>query len=155
MHAEPHVRGRELLRRKRSGEAEAFGVFYREHRGAVLAFLRVRVRSAELAADLMAESFVCAHRLAPGRLESACARSPRQRWPAAEEESLAALAARAGRSVRTLDRHWHDQVAPIGLHRVTVTGIDPPTSVHVDALEAIDGTPVLDLKIAMKHAPDA
>jgi tRNA-Thr(GGU) m(6)t(6)A37 methyltransferase TsaA len=44
---------------------------------------------------------------------------------------------------------------PIGLHRVTVTGLSPSTSVHVDALEAIDGTPILDLKIAMKHAPDA
>jgi tRNA-Thr(GGU) m(6)t(6)A37 methyltransferase TsaA len=44
---------------------------------------------------------------------------------------------------------------PIGLHRVTVTGLGPPTRVHVDALEAIDGTPVLDLKIAMQHTPDA
>ena len=44
---------------------------------------------------------------------------------------------------------------PIGLHRVTVIGIDPPASVHVDALEAVDGTPILDLKIAMKQAPDA
>ena len=30
-----------------------------------------------------------------------------------------------------------DRPNPIGLHRVTVTRIDPPTSVHVDALEAI------------------
>jgi tRNA-Thr(GGU) m(6)t(6)A37 methyltransferase TsaA len=44
---------------------------------------------------------------------------------------------------------------PIGLHRVTVTEVDPPTAVHVDALEAIDGTPVLDLKIALSRAPDA
>jgi tRNA-Thr(GGU) m(6)t(6)A37 methyltransferase TsaA len=44
---------------------------------------------------------------------------------------------------------------PIGLHRVTVTGITPPTRVHVDALEAIDGTPILDLKVAMRQAPDA
>ena len=58
MHSETHIRDRDLLRRTRSGDAEAFGLFYREHRGAVLAFLRVRVRSAELAADLMAESFV-------------------------------------------------------------------------------------------------
>lgn len=48
-----------------------------------------------------------------------------------------------------------DRPNPIGLHRVTVTGFDPPTRVHVDALEAIDGTPILDLKVAMKHAPDA
>jgi tRNA-Thr(GGU) m(6)t(6)A37 methyltransferase TsaA len=48
-----------------------------------------------------------------------------------------------------------DRPNPIGLHRVTVVRIDPPTSVHVDALEAIDGTPILDLKVAMKQAPDA
>lgn len=44
---------------------------------------------------------------------------------------------------------------PIGLHRVTVTHIQPPASVHVDALEAIDGTPILDLKIAITHSADA
>jgi tRNA-Thr(GGU) m(6)t(6)A37 methyltransferase TsaA len=48
-----------------------------------------------------------------------------------------------------------DRPNPIGLHRVTVVGTDPPTSVHVDALEAIDGTPILDLKVAMREAPDA
>lgn len=48
-----------------------------------------------------------------------------------------------------------DRPNPIGLHRVTVTDVNPPTSVHVDALEAIDGTPVLDLKIAISGAPDA
>jgi tRNA-Thr(GGU) m(6)t(6)A37 methyltransferase TsaA len=42
-----------------------------------------------------------------------------------------------------------DRPNPIGLHRVTVTGIDPPARVHVDALEAIDGTPILDVKVAM------
>jgi tRNA-Thr(GGU) m(6)t(6)A37 methyltransferase TsaA len=44
---------------------------------------------------------------------------------------------------------------PIGLHRVTVTEIQPPGSVHVDALEAIDGTPILDLKVAITGAADA
>jgi tRNA-Thr(GGU) m(6)t(6)A37 methyltransferase TsaA len=48
-----------------------------------------------------------------------------------------------------------DRPNPIGLHRVTVLGIDPPSSVQVDALEAIDGTPILDLKVALKHSPDA
>jgi tRNA-Thr(GGU) m(6)t(6)A37 methyltransferase TsaA len=48
-----------------------------------------------------------------------------------------------------------DRPNPIGLHRVTVTDVNPPTSIHVDALEAIDGTPVLDLKIALSGAPDA
>ncbi len=47
-----------------------------------------------------------------------------------------------------------DRPNPIGLHRVMVTDIDPPTSIHVDALEAIDGTPILDLKIALSEAPD-
>src|SRR5437763_7216693 len=36
-----------------------------------------------------------------------------------------------------------DRPNPIGLHRVTVTDIDPPTTVRVNALEAIDGTPIL------------
>jgi tRNA-Thr(GGU) m(6)t(6)A37 methyltransferase TsaA len=48
-----------------------------------------------------------------------------------------------------------DRPNPIGLHRVTVVSIDPPTSVHVDALEAIDGTPILDLKVALKQFSDA
>ncbi len=48
-----------------------------------------------------------------------------------------------------------DRPNPIGLHRVTVTDIDPPTTIHVDALEAIDGTPILDLKVALDRSPDA
>ena len=48
-----------------------------------------------------------------------------------------------------------DRPNPIGLHRVTVTDLVPPTSIHVHALEAIDGTPVLDLKVAIDRAPDA
>ena len=48
-----------------------------------------------------------------------------------------------------------DRPNPIGLHRVTVIGTDPPTRVHVNALEAIDGTPILDLKVAMSEASDA
>jgi len=48
-----------------------------------------------------------------------------------------------------------DRPNPIGLHRVTVVGIDPATSLNVDALEAIDGTPILDLKVALGHSPDA
>jgi tRNA-Thr(GGU) m(6)t(6)A37 methyltransferase TsaA len=48
-----------------------------------------------------------------------------------------------------------DRPNPIGLHRVTVIGTDPPASIQVDALEAIDGTPILDLKVAMNEASDA
>lgn len=44
---------------------------------------------------------------------------------------------------------------PIGLHRVAVTGREGATALRVDALEAIDGTPILDLKIAMSESPDA
>jgi RNA polymerase sigma factor (sigma-70 family) len=51
---------RELLQRARSGEAECFGEFYRRRRGAILAFLRPRVASPELAADLMCEAFAAA-----------------------------------------------------------------------------------------------
>lgn len=39
-----------------------------------------------------------------------------------------------------------DRPNPIGLHRVTVVAIESPTRLRVSALEAIDGTPILDLK---------
>lgn len=48
-----------------------------------------------------------------------------------------------------------DRPNPIGVHRVTVTAFEGPTSLRVGALEAIDGTPVIDLKIAMWEAPEA
>jgi tRNA (Thr-GGU) A37 N-methylase len=48
-----------------------------------------------------------------------------------------------------------DRPNPIGLHHVTVIEFTAPTSIHVDALEAIDRTPILDLKIAMQRAADA
>jgi tRNA-Thr(GGU) m(6)t(6)A37 methyltransferase TsaA len=38
---------------------------------------------------------------------------------------------------------------PIGLHRVTVLGFESPTRLRVAALEAIDGTPILDLKTVL------
>jgi tRNA-Thr(GGU) m(6)t(6)A37 methyltransferase TsaA len=43
---------------------------------------------------------------------------------------------------------------PIGVHRVTVTRIEGATTLHVDALEAIDGTPVVDLKVALPDSRD-
>ena len=43
---------------------------------------------------------------------------------------------------------------PIGLHRVTVTAIEAPTLLRVLALEAIDGTPILDLKAVMEESRD-
>ncbi len=55
-----HVSDRELLERTRAGDAQSFGAFYRRRHGAVLAFLRPRVRNAELAADLMGETFAAA-----------------------------------------------------------------------------------------------
>jgi tRNA-Thr(GGU) m(6)t(6)A37 methyltransferase TsaA len=42
-----------------------------------------------------------------------------------------------------------DRPNPIGLHRVTVVGIEAPTVLRVGALEAIDGTPIVDLKVAL------
>ena len=44
-----------------------------------------------------------------------------------------------------------DRPNPIGVHRVTVTALDGPTSLRVHALEAIDGTPVIDLKVALRR----
>jgi tRNA-Thr(GGU) m(6)t(6)A37 methyltransferase TsaA len=45
-----------------------------------------------------------------------------------------------------------DRPNPIGLHRVTVTSREGPTALRVGALEALDGTPIIDLKIAMNES---
>jgi tRNA-Thr(GGU) m(6)t(6)A37 methyltransferase TsaA len=44
-----------------------------------------------------------------------------------------------------------DRPNPIGVHRVTVTALEGPTHLRVDALEAVDGTPVIDLKVALSR----
>jgi tRNA-Thr(GGU) m(6)t(6)A37 methyltransferase TsaA len=48
-----------------------------------------------------------------------------------------------------------DRPNPIGVHRVTVTALEPPGTLRVEALEAIDETPIIDLKIAMRESPEA
>jgi tRNA (Thr-GGU) A37 N-methylase len=48
-----------------------------------------------------------------------------------------------------------DRPNPIGVHRVTVTRREGPTTLRVGAPEAIDGTPIIDLKIAMRESPEA
>jgi len=48
-----------------------------------------------------------------------------------------------------------DRPNPIGVHRVTVTALDGPTTLRVGALEAIDGTPIVDVKVAMRESPEA
>jgi len=42
----------------------------------------------------------------------------------------------------------------IGLHRVEITAIDG-RRVRVRNLEVLDGTPIIDVKIAMRESPDA
>jgi tRNA-Thr(GGU) m(6)t(6)A37 methyltransferase TsaA len=39
-----------------------------------------------------------------------------------------------------------DRPNPVGVHRVTIVEVAAPTRVRVHALEAIDGTPIVDLK---------
>ena len=45
-----------------------------------------------------------------------------------------------------------DRPNPIGVHRVTVTALEGSTGLRVGALEAIDGTPIVDLKVAMQKS---
>ena len=47
-----------------------------------------------------------------------------------------------------------DRPNPIGVHRVTVIAIEGSTGLRVGALEAIDGTPIVDLKVAMQDSPE-
>jgi tRNA-Thr(GGU) m(6)t(6)A37 methyltransferase TsaA len=47
-----------------------------------------------------------------------------------------------------------DRPNPVGVHRVTVTALEGPR-LRVDALEAVDGTPIVDLKIALGGSPEA
>lgn len=43
---------------------------------------------------------------------------------------------------------------PIGLHRVTLVEMETPTTLVVEPLEAVDGTPVIDIKPKPKDKPD-
>ena len=48
-----------------------------------------------------------------------------------------------------------DRPNPIGLHRVRVLAIDPQGWLHVQGLEAIDGTPVIDIKPVLERSNDS
>lgn len=50
----------ELLVASRRRDGEAFGAFFRRHRGVVLAYLAARTPNREVAADLLAETFAAA-----------------------------------------------------------------------------------------------
>ena len=47
-----------------------------------------------------------------------------------------------------------DRPNPLGLHRVTVRAIDG-TRLRVGPIEAIDGTPIVDIKTVLSHTDDA
>lgn len=49
-----------------------------------------------------------------------------------------------------------DRPNPIGLHRVRLLAVDPEGSLLVSGLEAIDGTPVIDIKplLAVEDGPE-
>jgi tRNA-Thr(GGU) m(6)t(6)A37 methyltransferase TsaA len=48
-----------------------------------------------------------------------------------------------------------DRPNPIGLHRVRVLAIDDQRWLHVQGLEAIDGTPVIDIKPVLERSNDS
>jgi tRNA-Thr(GGU) m(6)t(6)A37 methyltransferase TsaA len=47
-----------------------------------------------------------------------------------------------------------DRPNPIGIHRVRILEIATPTHVRVSALEALDGTPIVDVKPVLGRAMD-
>jgi len=47
-----------------------------------------------------------------------------------------------------------DRPNPIGIHRTTIVAVDGETRFRVSALEAIDGTPILDVKPVLRPASD-
>ena len=57
----------------------------------------------------------------------------------------------AGPEMGIFSTHSPDRPNPIGVHHVTVSGVEGCT-VMVEALEAIDGTPILDLKPELRGA---
>jgi tRNA (Thr-GGU) A37 N-methylase len=100
----------------------------------------------------------------------ACDRSPNGAAQAARRDPSTERAARVIRQERSLTSRCQrpnipligvfrtrspDRPNPIGVHRVTVSAREDPTHLRVGALEAIDGTPILDLKIAMRESPEA
>jgi tRNA-Thr(GGU) m(6)t(6)A37 methyltransferase TsaA len=48
-----------------------------------------------------------------------------------------------------------DRPNPIGLHRVRVLAIENERWLHVERLEAIDGTPVVDIKPVLERSNDS
>jgi L-fuculose-phosphate aldolase len=48
-----------------------------------------------------------------------------------------------------------DRPNPIGLHQVRILAIEPPATLKVGPLEALDGTPVLDIKPLRREEPPA
>jgi tRNA-Thr(GGU) m(6)t(6)A37 methyltransferase TsaA len=44
-----------------------------------------------------------------------------------------------------------DRPNPVGLHRAKILSIDGDGSLQVQGLEAIDGTPIIDIKPVLKH----
>ncbi len=48
-----------------------------------------------------------------------------------------------------------DRPNPVGLHRVEILQIDRPGRIQVRPLEALDGTPIIDIKPILKNSLDA
>ena len=46
-----------------------------------------------------------------------------------------------------------DRPNPVGLHRAVILGRDEAGRIQVDALEAIDGTPIIDIKPVLECRP--
>ena len=66
-------------------------------------------------------------------------------------------------AVRQVSEHGPFEVHPIGVVRSALHAVaeapnqafEGPATLRVAALEAIDGTPIVDLKVAMRGSPEA
>ena len=119
-------------------DPDAFAAFYRLHVRGVIAYFRRRVRDAELAADLTAETFAAA---LDGRRRYAPARGPAAGW----------LYGIARRQLVTLQRRGHVERRArrrMGMDRIELT------DEMLERVEAVADAELADVDVALAALPE-